>query len=423
MPGPNTHPEFHNRSVASALDQAMQAINPIQEAGDCTLAEAAGRVLASDLSAPHSIPPQPTSAMDGYALSSRLLPEGSASLAQIRLSVIGKSLAGHAAPTCAPEDGCIRIFTGAPVPEGFDLVIPQEQTEPDDTGGVRFAPIAIRPGLNIRARGEDIAQGEVAVAQGQVLGPREIALLASLGVAQVRVHRVPTVAVLSTGDELIEPGQVPGPSQIFDANRPMLLELVRRLGLVADDLGIVPDQPEALSARLIEAAGRADLIITSGGVSVGEADHTRRVLETLGQIAFWRLSIKPGRPLAFGHINRGGGGTVPFFGLPGNPVASFVTFAAVVHPCLERLSGRRGRPALLVRAQLTRPTKKQPGRTEYLRCSLRRQPSGLYEAEILASQGAASIKSLMDADGLAVLPEASGPMEAGDWVDVLPLVG
>ncbi|NBT34683.1 MAG: molybdopterin molybdenumtransferase MoeA [Betaproteobacteria bacterium] len=414
--------DFLSQSVETALNQALAGMKPVSRVEDCALQLAANRVLARNQIAPHSVPDRPTSAMDGYALSLDHLEKNANSLENSRLRVLGKSLAGHAAPKCSPDDGCVRVFTGAPVPEGFDVVIPQEFATEDSEGLVRFrSDTPARKGSNIRARGEDISEGQVAVPRGRMLGPREMALLASLGIASVSVFRLPIVAVLSTGDELVNTGQPAGPTQIFDANRPMLIQMTRRLGFEVRDLGIVPDNPRELTERLRAAADEADVVLTSGGVSVGEADHTRRVMEALGEIAFWRLSIKPGRPLAFGHLRNSRGERTAFFGLPGNPVASFVTFSAIVRPCLERVAGLEMRPALLIRAQLTKPTKKQPGRTEYLRCSLRRQPSGLYEAEILASQGAASIKSLMDADGLAVLPEASGPMAAGDWVDVLPL--
>ncbi len=405
------------------IDMALQAIGgqicPIGQHETLSLAEVGGRVLAQPIVAPKNIPETPLSAMDGYAFSSDGLDKTNPQNPVV-LKVLGKSLAGHALEGEARQEAAIRVFTGAAVPTEFDTVIPQELTSFDaGSSSVSFDPSTIRAGANVRARGEDLAQGAVALPAGSVIGPREIALLASMGVASIPVVRKLRVAVLSTGDEVTEPGHVLPAGKTFDTNRPMLLQLVRETGAEAIDLGIVRDDPESLRQAITRAASVADAVITSGGVSVGEADHTRNVMQSLGDIVFWKLAIKPGRPLAAGSI---GDQRTPFFGLPGNPVAAFVTFHAIVRPCLARLAGVRAPARPPIRARLAKETKKAAGRTEYLRCQLYRDEHHQWIAEIAGSQGAASLKSLVDAHGLVVLPHDTGSLPAGALVDVIVLI-
>lgn len=372
----------------------------------------------------------PLSAMDGFSFASELLDKMSGD-PDFNVQVSGKSLAGHALQGQASTETVVRIFTGAVVPPEHDTVIPQELvTFNEDAQTVRFDPKAIRAGANVRRRGEDLEKGAPALLAGTIIGSREIALLASMGIASVEVKRRIRVAVLSTGDEVTEPGRPLPSGKTFDANRPMLLEMVRGCGADAIDLGIVNDDADSLQQAITHAATIADAVITSGGVSVGEADHTKSVMQSLGDISFWKLAIKPGRPLAAGMIKRKTTPTatnntaaplVPFFGLPGNPVAAFVTFKAIVEPCLQQLSGITPQARPPIRAKLARDAKKVSGRTEYLRCALTRDANHEWVAEISASQGAASLKSLVDADGLVVLPHDAGPLAAGTHVDVIVL--
>jgi len=407
------------------LDMALQAISSqISESVTperIPLDAAGGRFLAHDVCSPQDVPAHPLSAMDGFAFSLSHLNKADTNK-PLSLRVTGKSLAGRPFEGFADPAGCIRIFTGARVPEGFDAVIPQERVGQSTSGEqVEFSTEGISPMANIRQAGEDIAGGAVALAAGTRISPQAIALLASIGIAQVEVMRSLRVAVLSTGDEVADPGGPLPEGAIYDANRPLLMELIRAIGADPIDLGIVRDDADSLRHHLRHAASIADAVITSGGVSVGEADHTRAVMQSLGEIAFWKLAIKPGRPLAAGWIHNESGQRTPFFGLPGNPVAAFVTFQGIVGPCLQRLGGATPVKQPTVRARLARATKKTPGRTEFLRCKLTRDAQGDWRAEIAASQGAASIKSLVDADGLAVLPHDAGPLAEGAAIDVLLL--
>lgn len=405
------------------IDMALQAIGgqicPITQTETLSLSEVGGRVLARSILAPNDIPETPLSAMDGFAFHSRWL-DKTGPQNPVALKVLGKSLAGHSLEGEARPEAAIRVFTGAAVPPEFDTVIPQELTRFDaERCEVSFDPSAIRACANVRARGEDLSKGAVALAGGVRIGAREIALLASMGLASIPVVRRLRVAVLSTGDEVTEPGRVLPAGKTFDANRPMVLQLVRETGAEAIDLGIVHDDPESLRQAILQAASVADAVITSGGVSVGEADHTRKVMQSLGDIVFWKLAIKPGRPLAAGSI---GERRIPFFGLPGNPVAAFVTFQAIVKPCLARLAGVNAIARPPIRARLANDTKKTAGRTEYLRCRLHRDDQQQWVAEIAGSQGAASLKSLVDAEGLVVLPHDTGSLPAGSLVDVIVLI-
>jgi len=412
---------FAPQTIEMALQAISSQISESVSAERIPLAAAGGRFLAHDIYNPQDVPAHPLSAMDGFAFSLSTLNKTTRNK-PLSLRVTGKSLAGRPLEGLVDPAGCVRIFTGARVPEGLDAVIPQErvrQGASEDT--VEFSTDGISPMANIRQAGEDLAGGAVALAAGTRISPQAIALLASIGIAEVGVMRSLRVGVLSTGDEVADPGSPLPDGAIYDANRPLLIELIREIGAIPIDLGIVRDDAESLRHHLRHAASIADAVITSGGVSVGEADHTRAVMQSLGEIAFWKLAIKPGRPLAAGWIHNETGQRTPFFGLPGNPVAAFVTFQGIVGPCLQRLGGATPVQRPTVRARLAKATKKTFGRTEFLRCRLTRDAQGDWLAEIAASQGAASIKSLVDADGLAVLPHDAGPLAAGAAVDVLLL--
>lgn len=414
---------FEPKSIDIAQRAISGQISAIHQTERLSLHQTGGRILAADIPSPKDVPEHPLSAMDGYSLSSQALNKAIPQI-PLTLQVLGKSLAGHSLQGQAKTDACVRIFTGAVVPAGHDTVIAQELVQVSQDGStISFDAKAVKPFANVRARGEDLRLNDAALSAGTIIGPREIALLASIGIGQIQVVRQVRVAVLSTGDEVVEPGAPLNPGKTFDANRPMILEMVRNAGAQPLDLGIVRDDAQSLETAIRHAAEVADAVITSGGVSVGEADHTRQVMQSLGEIEFWKLAIKPGRPLAAGWVQgRPSSKTrVPFFGLPGNPVAAFVTFTSVVLPCLQKLSGATPQSRPPIRARLAQPAKKVPGRTEYLRCALRRDAQGEWIAEIAASQGAASLKSLVDADGLVVLPHDAGPMEAGTAVDVIVL--
>ena len=415
--------EFKPASVQTALNDLLKRISPISNVETVALFDAQGRVLAQEIVAKQNVPAFPTSMMDGYALCSKNLSRDDRASPQIIRSVLGKSLAGHPLLQDVDQSACVRIFTGAMLPAGFDVVVPQELVEVVGESQVRLPTDAcLRVGHNVRPVGEDFLAGGVALPEGRRLGARELGLLASLGFARVPVVRPVRVAVLSTGDEVKDLHRPLAGGQIYDANRLMLLELVRREGGIPIDLGITPDEPGALDLAIRQAANVADLVITSGGVSVGEADHTRAVMSTLGEVSFWRLSIKPGRPLAAGFVWSDEKKPIPFFGLPGNPVASFVTFVAVVRHGLAKLAGsEQGVKQFTLRARVDRDLRKQLGRTEYLRCRLMQDDDGGWSVHILASQGAASLKSLVEADGLAVLPEDVDQLNRGDWVDVISL--
>lgn len=429
--------DFQPQSIASALQAILERIHPIAQTEFLSISEIGGRALANAVISPKDIPDAPLSAMDGYSFHSSCLNK-TGGLDPISLKVSGKSLAGHALEGHVSAQSAVRIFTGAVVPPEHDTVIPQELVATDEsTSQVSFATSAMRPCANVRTRGEDLRKGAVAIAQGAVLGARDIALLASMGIAGVEVRRAIRIAVLSTGDEVTEAGRPLAQGKIFDANRPMLLQMLRECNAHPIDLGIVGDDPESLRQAITHAASIADAVITSGGVSVGEADHTKSVMQSLGDISFWKLAIKPGRPLAAGWVRRSingqaltrndslhhasDGAQVPFFGLPGNPVAAFVTFKSIVEPCIQKLAGITPAARPPIRARLAQDARKAAGRTEYLRCSLERDHDGQWIAKIAASQGAASLKSLVDADGLVVLPHDAGPLPAGTAVDVIVL--
>jgi molybdopterin molybdotransferase len=413
--------EFEPTDITAALKSITQAVSPINETLALRVSRAGGYRLACDLISPINLPEAPLSAMDGFSFHSSCLDKPNPD-SHIRLAVTGKSLAGHSLEGQATAASAVRIFTGAVVPSAHDTVIAQELVNASTTqSAIEFNSQSVKPQANVRRPGEDLQQGLVILEQGTVIGAREIALLCSIGIDTVEVFRPTRVAVLSCGDELCEAGSPRTQGKIFDANRPMLIELIRNGFMHVEDLGIVEDKPDTLRAAVIYAADCADIVVTSGGVSVGEADHTKTVLQSLGEVSFWKLAIKPGRPLAAGWVKNSHGKQIPFFGLPGNPVAAFVTFKAIVEPCMERISGGNPTPRPPIRARLASDTRKAPGRTEFLRCALKRDANGEWLAEIAASQGAASIKSLVDADGLVVLPHEAGPLSAGTPVDVIVL--
>ncbi len=375
---------------------------------DVALMQADGRTLAAAVVAPRDVPGFTNSAVDGYAVRFDDLSTD----AETRLALEGRIAAGQAPTAPLTAGQAARIFTGAPLPAGADTVIMQEDCR-EDRVAVLIRP-GIRRGANRRLAGEDIAAGNVALAAGRRLGPAELGLLAALGQTVVSVRRRLSVALFSTGDELREPGQPLATGQIYDANRFMLASMLVRAGVTVSDRGILPDRPAALSDALVEAAAHHDLIVTSGGVSTGEEDHVRNIIASHGSLFFWRLAIKPGRPVALGQI----GGT-PLIGLPGNPVAALVTFAAVARPLIEAMGG------MVPRVSHRFPTvsgfsyRKKEGRREYVRVSLEAGDGGR-QLRRFPKEGAGMLTSLTGTDGLAELPESMTRLEPGMVVDFIP---
>lgn len=371
------------------------------------LAEADGRIAAADVLAGLDLPPFDNSAVDGYAVRFDDLTTG----AETVLPVRGRLPAGIAPGDAAVSGSALRIFTGAAMPPGADTVFMQEDVRRE--GDAVVLPTGLKRGANRRLAGEDVARGSIVIPVGRRLTPPDLALAAATGHAALAVRRRLRVAVFSTGDELAEPGAALRPGAIHDSNRVLLVALLRRLGAEVSDLGILRDDPAALRDRLAAAAQGHDLIVTSGGVSTGEEDHVKAAVEALGRLVFWRLAIKPGRPVAMGLI-----GDTAFVGLPGNPVAVYVTLLFVVRPLIARLGGA------LLDAPPSEPARaafgyrKKAGRREYVRVSLRRGADGVVEAVKFPRDGAGILSSLTGSDGLAELPEAVTRVEEGDPIEV-----
>ncbi len=359
-----------------------------------------GRILAADIVAPGDLPPFANSAVDGYAV--RLAEAGAP------LPVVGRIAAGAEAGALQPGTA-MRIFTGAPLPAGADTVFMQEDVT--ERGGVVALPAGLRPGANTRPPGEDVAAGALALPAGRVLRPQDVALAAALGFGAITVRRRLRVALFSTGDELVDPPAPPGRAQRWDSNRVLLALLCRRAGTDVSDLGILPDRRDRIAAALADAATGHDLLLTSGGVSTGEEDHVRSAVEQTGRLVFWRIAIKPGRPIAMGQI-----GEAVFLGLPGNPAAAFVTFARVARPVMEALSGGTLPPLRPFPVQAGFAYRKKPGRREYVRVKL----DGNLVAQKHAVEGAGILTSLTEADGLVELPDDLTGVAPGDRVGFLP---
>lgn len=402
-------PAADNRalSASEARDRMLAEVTPIVGHEFVPVRSALGRILAADIIAPHDVPAHDNSAMDGYAIHFASLTAD----AETRLSVVGTAFAGNAFSGLVGNGQAVRIMTGAVLPAGADTVVVQEVTRLEDN--VVVVPRGQRAGQNTRRAGEDLTRGAVALAAGKKIGPAELGLIASLGIAEVDVKRRLRVAFFSTGDELASLGTPLAPGQIYDSNRYTLHGLLSRLGADIIDLGVVPDQPEALEAALSEAATVADAIITTGGVSVGEADFIKEILARIGEVHFWKLNIKPGRPMAFGKV-----GNAWLFGLPGNPVAVMVSYTQFALDALLRLSGLDPvpeRPLLTVKA--ANAIKKQPGRREYLRGTIA-AVNGIFAVKTTGNQGSGVLRSMSEANCFVVLPEQCAGVQAGDEVTV-----
>jgi molybdopterin molybdotransferase len=395
-------------TVAAALVRIDERVVAAVEVETVPLARAAGRVLARDLVAAMDLPPYANSAVDGYAFAhADLAPTG-----ETVLPVGGRAAAGHPLGRRVLRGEAIRIFTGAPMPEGADTVMMQEDCVVE-AGRVRLKP-GIGKGANRRLAGEDVARGTVAIAAGRRLGPADLGLAAALGQDALPVFRALRVALLSTGDEVREPGLPLPPGAIYDANRFILTALLAGLGCAVSDFGIRPDREAALADTLAAARLGHDLIVTSGGVSTGEEDHIRAAIERQGHLHFWRLAIKPGRPVALGQV-----GGVPLIGLPGNPVAAVVTFAVLARPLILKLAGAKAVAPRLYPVRAGFAYKKKPGRREYVRARLERDGDAVVAIRF-ERDGAGIISSIVRSDGLVVLDEPTSELVAGSIVDFLP---
>ncbi len=391
------------------VEQARQFIRqfliPVTDQEPAKLREALGRTLAQDVLSPLNVPPHDNSAMDGYAVHS--VPDSD----NLQFKMIGSAHAGHPfAGSLAPGE-CVRIMTGAPIPDGCDSVVMQEHVEAE--GDRIKLTRELRSGQNIRRTGEDIGQGSAVVRRGQLVGPAEMGLLASLGLDEIPVYRRLRVALFSTGDELQQPGQPLQAGQIYDSNRYSLLGLLQNLGAEIQDRGSIADDPTSLKASLQDAAAHADVIITSGGVSVGEADHIKQLLAEIGEVVFWKIAMKPGRPLAYGKI-----GQCHFFGLPGNPVAVMVTFLQFVREALCILMGRVPQPPFTFQVTCTTAIRKLPGRTEFQRGILTQNEHGEMTVRTTGAQGSGMLSSMSKANCFIILPTDQGSVEAGATVQV-----
>ncbi len=386
-----------------------ERVGAVAETEDAVLRDARGRVLAADIAAPIDLPPFDNSAVDGYAV--RHAEIGAEH--ETRLAVVDRLTAGRAAAREIGAGEAIRIFTGAPMPQGADTVFMQEDVRRD--GAAVIVPPGLKRGANRRLAGEDVARGAIALHAGRRLQPQDLSMAAALGLQALPVRRRVRVAIFSTGDEIAEPGAPLPAASLYDANRELLRGLLAQLGAEVSDLGILRDDPDKLAARLGEAASGQDLVLTSGGVSTGEADHVRDAIEKAGRLVFWRVAIKPGRPVAMGVLK----GTA-FVGLPGNPVAVFVTFARVVRPLLLRLAGAAPEPLVALPVVSGFVYRKKKGRREYVRVSLTRRADGTYEAHKHPQDGAGIISSLTATDGLAELDDDVTEIAIGQTVGFLP---
>jgi len=401
--------------VAEAEQLIAGRVNPVSGRQSVPLREALGRVLAADIVAPVNLPPFDNSAVDGYAVCG----EDIDAAREQRLAIVDRVAAGHAATHAVKSGEAVRIFTGAPMPPGADTVFMQEDCRID--GAHVIVPPGLSRGANRRLAGEDIRAGAVALPAGRRLSAQDVALVAALGLSAIDVRRRVRVALFSTGDEIAEPGSPLAGAALYDSNRYLLAAAVARFGAEVTDLGILRDEPKTLARAIAAAAADHDLVLTSGGVSTGEADYVRGAVESIGRIVFWRVALKPGRPLAMGVIPGGKSGeAAAFVGLPGNPVAVFVTFVRVVRPLLLRLAGALPEPLVAMPARAAFSYKKRKGRREYVRVALRSGADGTLDAVKYPQDGAGVLTSLTETDGLAELGEEVTNIEPGAMVGFLP---
>ncbi len=399
-------------SVSDAQRVIERFVTPVEAIERVAIRAALDRVLALDVISPIDVPGRDNSAMDGFAVRGADL----ATDGESRFEVVGTAVAGKPLEQGIGRGEAVRIMTGAVMPDGADTVVIQEVVRLD--AQTLYVPPGQQLGQNRRLRGEDLAAGKPALAAGKRLSPADLGLLASLGVAEVPVRRRLRVAFFSTGDELRSIGESLAPGQVYDSNRYTLHGMLRRLGVELIDMGVVRDSPEALEEAMRIAGESADAIISSGGVSVGEADFTRQVMAKLGDVAFWKIAMRPGRPMAFGRVGR-----ACYFGLPGNPVAVMITFYFFAREALLRMMGAAARPQPYLRARSVAAMRKKPGRTEYQRALLSIGSDGLMEVRLTGGQGSGVLRSMSEANCIVVLHHDQGSVNAGDMVDCLAFDG
>ena len=399
-------------SVDEARTRMREFVTPIDGVERVAVRAALGRVLAEPVRARFPVPQHTNAAMDGYAIRGDCLPSsGYHAFTEIGVSLAGRPFDGSVGP-----DQCVRITTGAVVPEGADTVVMQEHVARDENGILIDSDH--KPGQNVRAAGEDIAPGDEVLPVGHRITPADLGLIASLGLTEVGVRRRLRVAFFSTGDELRSLGEPLAPGMIYDSNRYTLWGMLTAMGAEVVDMGVIRDDEQALVAAFREAGAIADVVITSGGVSVGEADYTRRVLAAVGEVALWKVAMKPGRPMAFGRV-----GDAVFFGLPGNPVSVMVTFYQFVQPVLRQMVGAATSLIPTVTARTTSRLKKRPGRVEFQRGVLVRDEDGAWTVTPTGDQGSGILTSMSEANAFIVLDSDSRGVEVGTEVEVQPFFG
>ncbi|QWD84871.1 molybdopterin molybdotransferase MoeA [Polynucleobacter asymbioticus] len=414
------HVDEARKAIANLVDEMLQESRKLNHASDIesvTLDQAINRILAEDLLSPIDVPAADNSAMDGFAFHGDCLGN---SETLVTLKIVGTAYAGKPYEGAIGTGECLKIMTGAVMPHDCDTVIPQEFTESANESLVSFKQNQLKHGENRRLRGEDLQSGKAAITAGRLLRPSDLGLAASLGIAKLKVHRKLKVAILSSGDELRPLGESLNAGSIYDSNRYSLTGLLNRLNMEIMDCGIVRDDPASLKAAFLEAATKADVLISSGGVSVGEADFTKQIMQELGDVGFWKIAMRPGRPMAFGMVKpvEGSQRKTLFFGLPGNPVAVMVTFYQFVRSALLQLSGASQTEPPMTQAIAEAPIRKKPGRTEFQRAIVGRGSDGKPTVKLTGSQGAGILRSMSEANCFVILPHDQGNVAAGDWVDV-----
>jgi len=414
------HVDEARKAISNLVDELLREANAIQDSNDIetvALDQAINRVLAKNLLSPINVPAADNSAMDGFAFDGKCLDTKET---EVALRVVGTAFAGKPYEGFIGPGECLKIMTGALMPSACDTVIPQEFTTAIAENAITFKQSQLKRGENRRLCGEDLQEGKPAIAAGRLLRPSDLGLAASLGISTLQVRRRLKVAILSSGDELCTLNEALAVGKIYDSNRYSLTGLLNRLNLEIVDCGIVRDDPTSLKEAFIKAATQADVLISSGGVSVGEADFTKQIMQELGDVGFWKIAMRPGRPMAFGTLKAvpGKSSSTLFFGLPGNPVAVMVTFYQFVRAALLQLNGASHTEPPLMQAISEEPIRKRSGRTEFQRAILGRNAEGKPTVKITGSQGAGILRSMSEANCFVILGHDQGNIAAGDWVDV-----
>ena len=412
---PSCVDDYDRESITTeeAINIILSSISPIKKTELVPIRESLNRVLAIDVKSNINVPSAKNSAMDGYAINSKNIPKKTKTL-----KVVGKSLAGKPCNTSIKDGQCVKIMTGAVVPDGADTVVIQEHVETSKTQNEILIDNEIKPGSNVREAGEDIAKGAIAIKKGKNLTPADIGLLASLGIPKVEVYRKLKIAFFSTGDELRSLGEKLNVGDVYDSNRYTLYTMLSNLNVEIFDMGVVKDDKESLTQAFNEAAGEVDMLITSGGVSVGEADYIKDILEKYGNINFWKVAIKPGRPLTFGKIK-----STLFFGLPGNPVSVMVTFYQFTQLAIKKFAGETSYLPIVLKAISTSSLRKKPGRVEYQRGIFEKDKNNNLTVRKTGPQGSGILRSMSEANCFIVLPIDSKGVNPGDSVDIQPFEG